>query len=316
MSKNINDYNRCLTRHPDKINAIASMYFNILRQNPDHELTFPVAYIKEYLTTGKIVREGASKQMKDQAILIATNGFLGLDDQALIQDSSMEHLQTAFHYLKNESIVDFVGRSCYKLTDIGKNINSVPSVPTVDGRESEVITGKFVSDKTNTDTSPLSSVVKNVDNSTGKSPLSSVTKSVFLEVMNENLQLKVEEGKKEEGNKYQPVIFSEEETILEARKILERAYPPTTSPVPVFSTGLKNNILQKITEPLKLKIQSLKTKVQELAKIVMSYKEIIREKEDIIKEKDKVIKEREEALMEIADLPEWIKGLSEEIEGL
>ncbi len=129
--KNVQGYERCMEKHPEKIKEIASMYVSLLERYPlhGHELTLPMKYIKEYLLTGDIAQKGASMKMKAIAMELVNNTDSGLEpeEMELIKKSSSEHMQVAFHYLKNNDVIEFSGRSTYKLKDIRKfkQINEV-----------------------------------------------------------------------------------------------------------------------------------------------------------------------------------------------
>lgn len=122
--KNVQGYERCMEKHPEKIKEIASMYVSLLERYPlhGHELTLPMKYIKEYLLTGDITQKGASMKMKAIAMELVNNTDSGLEFEEieLIKKSSSEHMQVAFYYLKNKDVIEFTGRSTYKLKYVGE----------------------------------------------------------------------------------------------------------------------------------------------------------------------------------------------------
>lgn len=306
-SKNQQDYQRCITRHADRINEIASMYYNILKRNDggDHPITIPITYVKEFLTTGQIAHKGASERMKEQAITFANSGFLTMDDQVLIRESSHEWLQVAFHYLRNVGIIEDAGRGVYRLIKDGP-------VPLLDESAVWVKKNKKKEEIILDNTSVVTVIPSNVG------------KFVFVEVMDEKIQPKVEEKKKEEkkeDSKYQPILIpygnnlKQAEEDLEAEVRLEQVTKEIPTHIVNSLIDMKHGVSNAV-DLFKKKVSSLKVQLQELAKIVVVQREQLKEKDKIIEEKCEEIEERNEELKDFQQLPTWLKELGEEIEGL
>jgi hypothetical protein len=130
--KNVQGYERCMEKHPEKIKEIASMYVSLLERYPlhGHELTLPMKYIKEYLLTGDIAQKGASMKMKAIAMELVNNTDSGLEpeEMELIKKSSSEHMQVAFYYLKNKDVIEFTGRSTYRLKNVSSEVKKEQSI--------------------------------------------------------------------------------------------------------------------------------------------------------------------------------------------
>ena len=130
--KNVQGYERCMEKHPEKIKEIASMYVSLLERYPlhGHELTLPMKYIKEYLLTGDITQKGASTKMKAIAMELVNNTDSGLEpeEMELIRKSSSEHMQVAFYYLKNNDVIEFSGRSTYRLKNVSSEVKKEQSI--------------------------------------------------------------------------------------------------------------------------------------------------------------------------------------------
>jgi len=130
--KNVQGYERCMEKHPEKIKEIASMYVSLLEKYPLHgyELTLPMKYIKEYLLTGDIAQKGASMKMKAIAMELVNNTDSGLEpeEMELIKKSSSEHMQVAFYYLKNKDVIEFTGRSTYRLKNVSSEVKKEQSI--------------------------------------------------------------------------------------------------------------------------------------------------------------------------------------------
>lgn len=311
--KDIQCYEKCMEKYPEKIKEIGLMYCELLANFTAHncELTLPIKYIKEYIETRKIQCKGASEKMKNIAIELVERGLEDADIE-LIKKSSSQHLQVAFYYLKNNGFIEFTGRSTYRLI--------VPTI-TVQQLKNEV--------------KSLKEVIKTPKKEDEK---------VFVNVIN-NLVTTDKKDKEEEEKEVETVVVSKPTSIMdkikndiinplkEKIKNTEKQLIETTT-VTTNQREIINSQKARICE-LDTRIHILTNRIHELEEALTPSKLIIKAHEDTIRnleleikqlkgfnvlnlqeEKvnlEKTIKEKDEIIKEFSDLSEWLKEISKEI---